>query len=102
MPSTLLAVDGSARTLICVDVTPPTGPGVGVAGRGVTVSDAKVVLVTGSLEAVTRGVGVEMVSSLGLDLQPVYRRIKTVKITLENRLDTLRFYRLSYGERNFC
>jgi hypothetical protein len=36
-----------------------------------------------------------MVSSLALDLQPVYKRIKTVKITLENRLVTLGFYRLS-------
>ena len=41
MPSTLLAVDGSARTFNCVDVVPSTGATVGVAGggRGVSVAD---------------------------------------------------------------
>jgi hypothetical protein len=44
---------------------------------------------------VRKGVGVTIVSSLNLELQPVYKRIKTMKITLENRMDTPGFYRLS-------
>jgi len=42
-------------------------------------------------------VGVDIVSSLNLELQPVYKRITTVKITLENRMDTGGFYRLSHA-----
>jgi hypothetical protein len=45
----------------------------------------------------TRRVGVAIVSSLKLELQPVYKRIKIVKITLEDRMDTLRFYRYLAG-----
>jgi hypothetical protein len=92
-----LAVEGSARTLTWVEVIPSTGVGVGVgcATGGVTVFEGAGVRVADGLDGMTRGVGVDMVSSLALDLQPVYKRIKTVKITLENRLVTLGFYRLS-------
>ena len=41
MPSTALAVDGSARTLSCVDEIPSTGATVGVGGgSGVSVGGA--------------------------------------------------------------
>jgi hypothetical protein len=100
IPSTLLAVDGSARTLIWVDVIPSTAcTAVGCAGSGVSVGEGLGVsgTVTGSVEVMIKGVGVNVVSSLNLELQPVYKRIKTVKITLENRMDTVRFYRLSHA-----
>jgi|SoiMetStandDraft_2_1073263.scaffolds.fasta_scaffold974950_1 hypothetical protein len=38
IPSTVLAVDGSARTLTCVDVIPSTGATVGEGGGGSKVS----------------------------------------------------------------
>jgi hypothetical protein len=80
-----------------VDVIPSTGSFVGCAGNGITVSVGVAVKVgvVASVDVVMKGVGVNIVSSLSLELQPVYKRIKTVKITLENRMDTLRFYRLS-------
>jgi len=81
-----------------VDVIPSTGALTGCAGSGVAVSvgTAGEVAVAGNVDVTITGVGVGIVSSLSLELQPVYKRIKTVKITLENRMDTLRFYRLSY------
>jgi hypothetical protein len=45
----------------------------------------------------TRSVGVDTVSSLNLELQPVYKRIRIVQITLENRIDTPGFYRYLAG-----
>ena len=100
IPRTVLAVEGSARTLSWVEVIPSTGAGVGVgcAASGVTVFEGAGVRVAEVVERLTRGVRVDMVSSLVLDLQPVYKRIETVKITLENRLVTLGFYRLSYEQ----
>ena len=95
IPSTLLAVEGSARTLIWVEVIPSTGvcAAVGCAGSGVSVCGGTEVgvAVDGSVDVMIAGVGVKIVSSLSLELQPVYKRIKTVKITLENRMDTVRF-----------
>jgi len=81
-----------------VDVIPSTGALAGCAGSGVAVSVGRAggVAVAGSVDVMIAGVGIDIVSSLSLELQPVYKRIKTVKITLENRMDTLRFYRLSY------
>ena len=67
------------------------GSEISVGGLGVSVT------VTGSVEVMIKGVDVKIVSSLNLELQPVYKRIKTVKITLENRMDTGRFYRLSHA-----
>ena len=49
-----------------------------------------------AVKVIRKGVEVNIVSSLNVELQRVYKRIKTVKITLENRIDTGRFYRLSY------
>ena len=53
--------------------------------------------VAGSVKVMTGDVGVEIgpSPSLTLELQPVYKKIRTVKITLENRMDTIRFYRFS-------
>jgi hypothetical protein len=61
---------------------------VGWAGSGVVVSDGIGVCVADSVDVITRSVGVDIGSSLRLELQPVYKRIKIVKITLENRIDT--------------
>jgi hypothetical protein len=84
-----------------VDVIPSTGTcvGGGCAGSEVSVLGWIEVraAVTGSVEVMIKGVGVNIVSSLNLELQPVYKRITTVKITLENRMDTGRFYRLSHA-----
>jgi hypothetical protein len=78
-----------------VEVIPSTGVcgAVGCAERGVSVWGGTDVglAVAGSVEVMITGVGVKIVSSLSLELQPVYKRIKTVKITLENRMDTVRF-----------
>jgi hypothetical protein len=38
-----------------------------------------------------KGVVVNIISSLRLELQPVYKRIRTMKITLENRMGTAGF-----------
>jgi hypothetical protein len=70
---------------------PSTGVCVAVGGKGVAVPNASGVCVGGSMDVMTRCVGVDIGSSLDVELQPVYRRIKTVKITLENRIDTGRF-----------
>jgi len=64
---------------------------VGCTGSAVAVGDGTGIWVAGSVEAMTRAVGVDIMSSLRLELQPVYRRIKTLKITLENRMDTGKF-----------
>lgn len=90
MPSTALDVDGSARTLTCVEVMPSTGicVAVGWAGGGGTVSERTGVCVAEDVAVLTRAAGVDITASLRSELQPVYRRIKTLKITLENRIDT--------------
>jgi hypothetical protein len=84
-------MDGSARTLTCVEVSPWTGGRAVADGANAAVSEARGAWVAGSVDVMTRCVGVDIGSSLGVELQPVYRRIKTVKITLENRIDTERF-----------
>jgi len=56
MPSTALAVDGSARTLSCVDEIPSTGATVGVGGGGSGVSVGGVVRVGGNVAVRMRGV----------------------------------------------
>jgi hypothetical protein len=90
IPSTLLDVEGSARTLTWVEVIPSTGiwvVGAKVVG-GAAVSDGSGVCVAVAAEVLTRSVGVDIGSSLDGVLQPVYKRINRVKITLENRIDT--------------
>ena len=68
---------------------------IGCAEIGVPVSEGAGGWVAVAVKVIEKGVGVTIVSSLNLELQPVYKRIKTVKITLENRMDTPGFYRLS-------
>ena len=90
----MLEVEGSARTLIWVEVIPSTGvarSAVGCAGIGVPISEGEGVWVAVAVKVIEKVVGVTIVSSLNLELQPVYKKIKTVQITLENRMDTTRF-----------
>src|SRR5512132_586092 len=54
IPKTLLAVDGSARTLIWVDVVPSTGATVGCGGGGRGVSVTLGLKVTGSVEVTSK------------------------------------------------
>ena len=83
MPSTALAVDGSARTLSCVDDTPSTGVIVGVGGgSGVSVGGEEgagsmvAVMINGVAEAV--GVGVRVA------VQPlIVNRMRIDKMCLE-------------------
>lgn len=63
--------------------------------NGVAVSERTGVWVAVDIKVIGKEAGVNIVSSLNLELQPVYKRIKTVKITLENRMDTA----LSCGDR---
>ena len=93
MPSILLAVEGSARTLIWLEVTPSTNACAVADGArsGVSVAIGIEVRVAGEVEVTIREVGVPIVSSLRLELQPVYKSIKRMQITLENRIDTTRF-----------
>ena len=94
IPKIWLAVEGSARTLTSVVVVPSTGIIVG-AGGGVAVSVGMGGKVAGSVKVMMGDVGVEIGPSLKVVLQPVYKKIKRVKITLGNRIGTIRFYRLS-------
>ena len=71
MPSTALAVDGSARTLSCVDETPSTGVMVSVGGGlevsvGSVVNVADVVVRTPVLAPVASVIGVAEVISVGV------------------------------------
>ena len=52
IPKTLLAVEGSVRTLIWVDVVPSTGATVGCGGGGRGVSVTKEAKVTGNVEVI--------------------------------------------------
>jgi len=67
------------------------------AGGGVTVSVGAGDRVAELAKGIVGDIGVEVdpSPSLTVELQPVYKKIKTVKITLENRMGTVRFYRLS-------
>jgi len=58
MPSTSLAVDGSARTLSCVDAIPSIGRLVGTAGGGGNVGSGGDVSVAGSVAVIKAGVNV--------------------------------------------
>ena len=65
MPRTVLTVDGSARTLTCVDVIPSTGTSVGVGGAGRGVSVGCGVIDGGRIAVSKAGVG-EAVSVRGV------------------------------------
>jgi hypothetical protein len=66
IPTTLLAVDGSARTFSCVEVIPSTGAAVGVAGggRGVSVTGGKIVEETAAVMLSAVAVGTDIFSGL--------------------------------------
>jgi hypothetical protein len=74
-----------------VDVIPSTGTIVGRAGIGVLVCEGAGVWVAVAVKVIEKVVVVTIVSALNLELQPVYERIKMVKITLEDRMDTAGF-----------
>jgi hypothetical protein len=74
-----------------VDVIPSTGTIVGCAGIGVLVCEGAGVWVAVAVNVIEKVVVVTIVSSLNLELQPVYKRIKMMKITLEDRMDTAGF-----------
>jgi len=70
IPSTFPAVDGSARTLICVDVVPSTGAIVGWGGGGSGVSEGRGVKVGDRIEVTGNAVGEGAMISRGLALHP--------------------------------
>ena len=79
MPSTSVAVDGSARTLSCVDDTPSTGVIVGVGGgSGVSVEGEEDV---GSMVVVrTNGVADIVRVGVAVEVQPlIVNRMRIVK-----------------------
>jgi len=64
IPNASLAVDGSARTLICVDAVPSTGAIVGWGGGGSGVSDGGGVREGGKVAVIMNGVDVDALSLL--------------------------------------
>src|ERR687887_379952 len=98
IPSTLLAVEGSERTLTWVEVIPSTGVcvAVGCAAGGVIVPVGTTVCVLGSVDVMIKGVRVNCTSSLRLVTQLVLKRTKTARIILTKRMGTAGLYRLSH------
>jgi hypothetical protein len=74
-----------------VEVTPSTGGATVVGWSGSGVADGAGVWVAGRVDVIMKGVGVDILSSLRSELQPVYKKIKRMKTTLENRIDTAAF-----------
>jgi hypothetical protein len=85
MPSTSLAVDGSARAFNCVEVIPSTGIIVGRGVGGSAVSLGRIVDVAGSVAVYTGGLGVAVMSLCAATPQPVNKKYMIVKV------NTLRF-----------
>jgi len=69
MPSTVLAVDGSARTLSCVDEIPSAGATVGVGGGGSGVSVGRAVSVGCNVVVRKRGVAEAVCVGLAFAVQ---------------------------------
>lgn len=88
IPSTLLAVDGSARTLIWVDVVPSTGATVGAGGGGSGVSDGTWVRVTGNVDVTGAAVAVDIISLRIGAPQAVLKKTTALKTTIEGLMDT--------------
>jgi hypothetical protein len=96
IPSTLLAVEGSARTLTWVEVNPSTGVTVGWEGGARAVSEGACVRVAGIVEVLING-GWEGVASTRVSTpQPVLNKPRAMKTTVGIRIGTLRLYRLSH------
>ena len=96
IPSTGLAVDGSRRTLIWVEVIPSTGGTVGWGEAGSEVCNGAGIIVPGSVEVMTGGVWVGIISPGMREVQLVLR-IRITMAMLEKRMDTAGFYRLSHA-----
>jgi hypothetical protein len=81
IPKTLLAVEGWARTLICVDAVPSTGATVGCGGTGSGACEGEDVGDAGSVDVANGGVAVVPLSSPEGDVQLVMR-IKKIEKTI--------------------
>ena len=90
MPSTVLAVDGSRRTLSCVEVMPSTGGTVGWGEGGRGVSDGASMVVAGRVEVRTGRVEVGIISPWASEAQLVLR-IKMTMARRSKRMDTIGF-----------
>ena len=95
IPSTVPAVDGSARTLIWVEVIPSTGETIGWGEGESGGSDGTSVIVADSVDVMTGEEWVGVVSPWTPEAQLVLRI--RIKMTIrEKRMDTAEFYRLSH------
>jgi hypothetical protein len=83
IPSTAPAVDGSARTLICVEAVPSTGTTVGWGGGESGVSVEGGVNVGGRVEVMTKAVG-EGASCPRMLIPHPARRKARIKVMLES------------------
>ena len=93
MPNTLLAVNGSRRTLTWVVVIPSTGAivGEGESGRGVS-DEGTLTEGAGIVDVKAKIVGVGVISPCVLEPQPVPRRVKTKATSAAlNRMNTMEF-----------
>src|SRR5215211_7025216 len=98
IPSTVPAVDGSARTLIWVEVIPSTGETIGWGEGESGGSDGTSVIVADSVDVMTGEEWVGVVSPWTAEAQLVLRI--RIKMTIrEKRMDTAEFYRLSHAYR---
>jgi hypothetical protein len=91
-PNTSLAVEGSRRTLIWVEVMPSIGTEVGSAGVGSGVVEGRGAAEDGSVDVPGGGVIAGVISPCMLEAQPVPRsaRVKALTAAMK-RLDTIRF-----------
>ena len=96
IPSTVPAVDGSARTLIWVEVIPSTGETIGWGEGESGVSDEAVVIVPGSVEVITGNIWVGVISPWTPEAQ-LMLRIRITMAIPEKRMDTEGFYRLFHA-----
>ena len=92
MPSTLLAVDGSKRTLTCVVVIPSTGAMVGERVDGIGVWDGSSVEPAGKVDVWGRRVGVGVIPPWFVELQLLLKSAKEKATNAAvNRMNTMKF-----------
>src|SRR5690349_12316880 len=87
IPRTVPEVEGSARTLTCVDVIPSTGAAVGCDAGGAGVWEGAEGGETGSVDVSRNSVLVGVISLWTLDAHPALRRVRPTKTALK-RMDT--------------
>jgi len=80
MPNTSLTVDGSERTLICVDAIPSTGAVVGEGGGGSGVCEGGGVRVGGRVAVIIVNAGVAVPISRTCIPQPVQNKANRIII----------------------